>query len=288
MSREQRIDLSRPLGPLRGEPGNLERPADLNAEFSAWTRHPRFAELLARDQVAIPAVEDREGYNPGEDYQYWVTGFADYINISRLLPADFLERQLSILDFGGCTGRVARHFLAAQPTTQITIAEANVNYVNWVNAHFGNQCRALKIGPQPGLPLPDNSFDFAFALSVFTHIDTDESAWLTELMRVLKPQGYLYVTVLCEHSWQAMDRESLLATIKAEYEPNQDLAAAIGGPMPRERISVALEFNDVIDNCNTFHSCSYLRRVWSRFATIDRIVPLHHGNQTAVLLRKGS
>ena len=285
MAREASINVSRPLGAVKPKPRDLTRPASMPANFCALLERANCAELLARDDVVIPAVEDREGYNPGEDFQYWLTGFSDYANISQLLPPGWLEEDLSILDFGGCSGRVARHFLAARPATQMTIAEANVNYVNWVNNYFSKNCRAVRVGPQPHIPLPDDSFDFAFALSVFTHINDDELRWLRELTRVVKPNGYLYVTILSENSWEAMDMPSLLVTIKADDDSNRSLAAAVGGPMPCERFSVALEFNEAVNNCNTFQSSAYVRRVWNELATIERIAPLHHGYQTAVLLK---
>jgi hypothetical protein len=82
-----------------------------------------------------------------------------------------------------------------------------------------------------------------------------------------------------------MDKNTLLASIKAEHACNRYLASAVGGPMPVERFSVALEFHDIINNWNTFHSSPYIRRVWGEFATVEQIASLHHGEQTAVILK---
>lgn len=44
-------------------------------------------------------------------------------------------------------------------------------------------------------PYPDASFDFAFAASVFTHmLENDITQYLSELRRVLKPEGHYLIT----------------------------------------------------------------------------------------------
>ncbi len=43
-------------------------------------------------------------------------------------------------------------------------------------------------------PHPDSHFDLVYAISVFTHITHEWSAWLLELHRVLKPDGLLLAT----------------------------------------------------------------------------------------------
>jgi SAM-dependent methyltransferase len=279
------IDRIRPLGAVMGKPRDLQRRTESLAPMAAaLAERGEAADFLARDNVDIPALEDREGYNPDFEFMYWLTGYADYAAMKDQLP-ELLSRDLMFLDFGGCTGRVTRHFLTARPKSQATIAEVNVNYVNWVNTYFGENCRGLRVGPTPIIPVSDNAFDFAYGISVFTHIDHDEISWLKELVRVVKPQGRIYLTILSEHSWATMDKAVLLSIIKSEHEYNSNLASAVGGPMPAERISVQLEFGGLINNCNTFHSSAYIHRVWGQFATVERIVFGGHGEQTAVILR---
>ena len=266
------------------KPRDLHWPATLTPDCAALVQRKEFADFLARDDVVIPPLADREGYNPGEEYKYWLSGFANYLGMREKLSS-VLARDLSILDFGGCTGRVARHLVTARPGSQITIAEINASYVNWVNTHFGANCRGLKVGPSPHIPAPDNSFDFAFGISVFTHIDADELAWLSELVRVVKPQCYIYLSILCEQCWAAMDRDILLATTKSAHACSSYPASAVGGPMPVERFSVALEFKGVVNNCNTFHSSSYILRTWNQYAQVEEIAFRQLGEQTAVILK---
>lgn len=47
----------------------------------------------------------------------------------------------------------------------------------------------------PPLKYADRSFDFVYALSIFTHLDADsQRAWLAEMARVLRPGGCFFFT----------------------------------------------------------------------------------------------
>jgi hypothetical protein len=82
-----------------------------------------------------------------------------------------------------------------------------------------------------------------------------------------------------------MDRNTLLATIKAENKSNNYLASAVGGTMPVERFSVSLGPNGPVNNCNTVHSSAYVSREWSKRASVEQIAFLHHVEQTAVIMK---
>lgn len=278
------IGTKRSLGSGHGKPRDLQWPDPIPEDLVALTKRAEFSELLARDNIDIPSLSDREGYNPGEEYRYWITGLSDYLAIMERLPHD-LPLNPTILDLGGATGRVARHFVAGNPLASVTIAEANINYVEWVNTYGGDALNAIYVGASPILDVPDDRFDFAFGISVFTHIDKDEEAWLRELARVVKPGGYVYLTILNEQSWASMDHSSLFHTLKAGNSPNEWLINFIGKPMPFERYSTKLEFGGEVNNSNTFHSSAHINSNWNKFATVVRIFHTAHGHQAAVLLK---
>jgi ubiquinone/menaquinone biosynthesis C-methylase UbiE len=123
--------------------------------------------------MPIPENNCREGYNPGDNKTYLDTGLSDYIAIEKNLKNKSYKK---ILDFGGSTGRVARHFLDSNNVKNITIAEVNNKYVDWINSLNCQRIKSilLKFDPDPIIPLPDNSFDLCYAISVFTHIDEQE------------------------------------------------------------------------------------------------------------------
>jgi SAM-dependent methyltransferase len=283
MTRETIINVRRPLSPTLGKPRDLKFPETFDPHLDRIRKFDVFDDFLRRDEIDVPDLVDREGYFPGEDYKYWMTGLGDYFTITNSLPSP-LPNNASILDFGGCTGRVSRHFLAATDQASATIAEVNINYVEWVNTHGGRRFKGSYLGGKPKFKIPDDSFDLAFGISVFTHIDQHEMAWIKELSRVVRPGGYIYLTFLSENSWEQMDRELLGNVIKAEHKENKSLADAIGGKMPLERFSVRLEFNDAVNNSNTFHSSDYIKRAWGKIATVVKINHSCHSYQSAVVL----
>ncbi|MBZ5591980.1 MAG: class I SAM-dependent methyltransferase [Acidobacteriia bacterium] len=104
-------------------------------------------------------------------------------------PHDFR----SILDFGCGCGRVIRHW------PQITSAslhgtDCNPKLVQWCGRNLPYakfQSNTL----EPRLDYADEMFEFAYALSVFTHTPEDlQQPWMTELRRILRPGGYLLIT----------------------------------------------------------------------------------------------
>lgn len=99
----------------------------------------------------------------------------------------------SILDFGCGCGRVIRHW---RPITGAALygADQNKELVGWCRrslpfAKF--QSNTL----EPRLDYADHHFEFAYALSVFTHMPEDlQKPWMDELWRILRPGGHLLIT----------------------------------------------------------------------------------------------
>jgi SAM-dependent methyltransferase len=52
----------------------------------------------------------------------------------------------------------------------------------------------------PHVPFEDRTFDLIYCGSVFTHISELAEAWLLELRRILRPGGYVYVTIHTRHT----------------------------------------------------------------------------------------
>ncbi len=103
-----------------------------------------------------------------------------------------------ILDFGCGCGRIMRHWKSLQEV-ELYGTDYNLRLINWCRvelpfAHFQTNelCGRLDYA--------DNKFGFIYALSVFTHLTEEQQFfWIGELFRILRPGGYLLITVHGEH-----------------------------------------------------------------------------------------
>ena len=100
----------------------------------------------------------------------------------------------AVLDWGCGCGRVLRHWRQL-PNVQPYGSDYNDGLVAWCrnNLPFA---RVATNGLAPPLAYPDDSFDFLYAISVFTHLDEPlQTPWMDELRRVVKPGGHILITV---------------------------------------------------------------------------------------------
>jgi ubiquinone/menaquinone biosynthesis C-methylase UbiE len=251
---------------------------------------------IALDRSPLPHPETREGYWGDKHLVYWLSGLSDYLVLS-----DFIAEHrgassapYSLLDFGCSSGRVLRHFAAYRDDLNLYANDANSNSVLWVRQHLPSSAVAFLNPIHPPLPLPDSSIDFAYAFSVFTHIDGFEESWLLELRRVLKPGGRLFLTVATERTWPllaAADHFMLKTLLRSTHQVvgrpdllvNQQLFRS---PMPEDRVVILNQANPI--KClYTFHSSDYVRKRWGRLFKIERIILKAHGeHQDGILATK--
>jgi SAM-dependent methyltransferase len=98
----------------------------------------------------------------------------------------------SLLDFGCGCGRVARHWAGLRAA--VHGCDLNPRLVRWCRSHLSFGTFAVN-GLDPPLPYGERSFDLAYALSVFTHLDEGrQRAWMAEMHRVIRPGGHLLLT----------------------------------------------------------------------------------------------
>ena len=107
------------------------------------------------------------------------------------------ESMRDVLDFGCGCGRVLRHW-DSSASVKIHGCDYNPLCVDWITTHFpwvSAQVNQL----EPPLPYADGSFDFVYAMSVFTHLPLHlQDGWMAELHRVLRPGGILAITTMGE------------------------------------------------------------------------------------------
>lgn len=235
-------------------------------------------EYVARDTSPIPAPVNREGYTPGYDASYWLSGLGDYLKVVDTARRHGVEGG-RVLDFGGSTGRVYRHYAHQSDRWDVWSCDFNMTSVEWVLTNLPPTVKTFLNTYYPTLPFEDNSFDLITAFSVFTHLDETELGWLLELRRILKPGGCAYLTLHDEHTWR-LKPENLFKTI---VRNRPDLLEMVEMPPGKTVVNFR---EDSPYRCNVFHSPDYLRSVWGRFVRIEEVIPLGHNIQSVVIVRK--
>lgn len=116
-------------------------------------------------------------------------------------------RLKSLLDFGCGSGRVIRHWISLKGT-KVYGADYNPQLIEWCRENLAfAQFEVNDLAPP--LAYEDEKFDLIYALSVFTHLpESLQHDWMKELFRVLKPGGYLVISLHGEHYLEVLDPQS--------------------------------------------------------------------------------
>jgi ubiquinone/menaquinone biosynthesis C-methylase UbiE len=270
----------------------LDPPVGVARDFVCGSfGDPHLAELasspsiqmwLQRDTMPIPSARDREGYYGERHYEFWLSGLSDYLKIKEACP-EMNWAGARLLDFGGATGRVARHCYAQENMGDVIVCDVNINNVDWVIENLPSGVSAFKNSALPTLPISDSYFDIITAFSVFTHMGEYELAWLYELKRVLKPDGVLYITVQNDDTWNVLPTTGMYSFLMESEEFRNTYAA---NRELRERLAFKYS-SEAAYNCHTFHPNSYIHRVWSKMFKVVGIRPNFHEYQAAVILGNG-
>ncbi len=242
---------------------------------------------MSRDTFPIPAVEDRENYNPESHLDYWMGGLEDFLKVQAACQRYAIHPQ-TVFDFGCASGRLIRQYLAQSEIPEIWGSDINGRHIRWLQQFLPERVKPIFNYALPSLPLRDNSVDVITAFSVFTHIDTFETCWLAEFTRIMRDDGLCYLTIQNEDTWQLL-RDQLNnpnnRLLQSMIQIDPTVVEKIQQPLPDTR-SVYRFRQDGPYRAQVFHSNNYLRQVWGRFFTIEEILPVHHNRQTVVILRK--
>jgi SAM-dependent methyltransferase len=120
--------------------------------------------------------------------------------IIEALPDDYSFERRRVLDFGCGSGRVLRQFLPEAASGEFWGCDLHRPTIAWLDEHLSPPLH-FHVNDEIPTPHPDSYFDLVYAISVFTHITHEWSAWLLELHRILKPEGLLLATFVGPEAW---------------------------------------------------------------------------------------
>ena len=273
---------------VRAMHANPGRPRDFSHgpvktyEHAELQKDPAVVQLILSDDMPIPATEDRENYYDDRHIEYWISGYADYCKLQPYLPDP--SQTARYLDFGGASGRVSRH-MTRNPMREVWLCDININWIRWIHQFFNRPIHAFQNRIHPPLPIEDQFFDLISAFSVFTHLDKSEIPWLLELRRILRPGGYLYLTVLDENVWDRLKDPAWNWLFKSLSRGKNDafLAERCQKPLSDR---VVLEYSAAeAYNINTFLPRRYIEKEWGKYFTEIKFFNDYHNYQTVVVLR---
>jgi 2-polyprenyl-3-methyl-5-hydroxy-6-metoxy-1,4-benzoquinol methylase len=159
----------------------------------------------------------------------------------------------AILDFGCGCGRVTRQWASVR-RPKVYGTDYNPTLLNWCKHNLPFAQFALNASDPP-LPFNPQQFDFVYALSVFTHLpEAAQFAWMDEMLRVIKPGGYLLFST---HG------ENYLKTLEPD-EVTQFQAGKLVSRFTQHKGT---------NLCSVFHPESYTRAALTRGFEMAAFVP---------------
>lgn len=144
----------------------------------------------------------------GKEVAQWiVNSLKKYISLDNV----------SILDWGCGPGRVIRHMPELlSEGSKVFGTDYNAKSIAWCNNNLPDIDFNLN-NLDPCLPYPDGTFDLIYGISIFTHLSEEmHYKWASELKRVLKKDGVLFMTTQGDNFKKIMSPLELVQYDKGE------------------------------------------------------------------------
>ena len=240
------------------------------------------SEAVSRDADPLPIELHRELYYGPNHYNYWASGLRDWFQIKEWGDVNNVTFHDS-LDLGCASGRLIRHLKVQGGVDRVMGCDINRLHVEWAARNLRNVDAVFQNTSMPTLPIESGSLDLITAFSVFTHIESFDTAWLMEIRRLLKPGGVAWLTVHGDRTWRELQPTWPLY---AAMDAHADFQALRHSPeLPQDRL-VFRWISERSYSSNVFYRYEYLKRTWGRILDWVEVIPTLPAYQDIVVLRR--
>lgn len=236
------------------------------------------------DGLAVPPVDLWQGY-AATRAEFLATGRQDIATMLGILKnaGESGETLRRVLDLGCGAGRMLRFYPRVDDSSEHWGVDVNAKYVAWCQQHLSPPLFFATTTSAPHLPFEDNSFDLVYCASVFTHVSDLADAWFLEVRRVLRHDGYAYITIHDRHTVQ------LLLT---EYKDKRGFVDFVDQlrRFDKQTSVLSLDYTSFSMGADPYSQVFYdidaLLAKWSRLMRVVSTTEEAHDHQTAILFRK--
>lgn len=264
--------------PARREPGfqELAYAPYLPGQDHALPRSTPRAPVDDPQALPVPPRELWLGYNYPVHGQQHVATMLDALAAQGFTTAAG-DR---ILDVGCGAGRMIRHLAPLAERCEIWGADISAEHILWCQRNLSPPFHFLTNTKVPHLPFTDASFALIYCGSLFTHIDDMARAWLLELRRLLREDGYAYVTI--------HDEETI-----RQFEAYRQPPAIVRHIMSAPLWPSASRGSDMFtigrdDRSQVFYARDWFERLVAPMFEVVAVLPEAYFYQTALVLRPRS
>ena len=194
----------KPLRDIKRQTERLLRHVGLEPliyHYVGWKDRRRFAArdrafLAANPDLALPPPRLRFDVVACSSAEYYVqSGRKMAGQIHAVMRQWVLPATATVCEWGCGPGRVLFPLASHDTSGTMTFVgtDAYAPSIAWAQSVPGGRIRFLLNRMEPPLAIPDASVDFAYAISVFTHLSDHLSRqWFQEIMRILRPGGVFW------------------------------------------------------------------------------------------------